>query len=477
MNSEPLKNSLPNSAEAEMNVLGSILLDNSVIQSLIGRITPDSFYNPVYHDIYQAMLKLDKNNNVIEPLTIKNIYGSIEHKTKLSDDELMQYLIEIIDFVPNAVYVETYINIIIEKEVERKLLANMDKIRHNILNNKLEYKEVLDSTEADIVDLLKNRNANDMVHISKAAQDYYDDLIKRGESNDKYIGIITDKYSELDKLTTGFKEGEFIILAARPAVGKTAFALNLASLFAHQDKSVVVFSLEMSVDQLMQRMYCMESSVDANKLKSGTLDNEEKVAISAANHQLQGLKIYFDDSGSNSIGDIRAKCRQLHHKNAIDILIIDYLQLINSDDKKNRQEEVSQISRSLKQLARELHIPVIALSQLSRSIETRDNKMPVLADLRESGSLEQDADMVMFLFKRSDIEGDDEYDSNFDNNTPKKEKEDNIRQVVLNISKNRQGGLGHVDFDFYSAQSKFIQSDPQLELIPNKKKKRKNNNN
>ncbi len=476
MNSETLKNSLPNSVEAEMNVLGSILLDNSVIQSLVGRITPESFYNPVYQDIYQAMIKLDKNNNVIEPLTIKNIYGSIDHKTKLSDDELMHYLIEIIDFVPNAIYVETYVNIMIEKEVERKLLANMDKIRHNILNNKLEYKEVLDSTETDIVDLLKNRNTNDMIHISKAAQDYYNDLIRRGESDEKYIGIITDKYPELDKLTTGFKDGEFIILAARPAVGKTAFALNLASLFAHQDKNVVVFSLEMSVEQLMQRMYCMESSIDANKLKTGTLDKDEKVAVSAANHQLQSLKVYFDDSGSNSIGDIRAKCRQLHHKNEIDILIIDYLQLINSDDKKNRQEEVSQISRSLKQLARELHIPVIALSQLSRSIETRENKMPVLADLRESGSLEQDADMVMFLFKRSDIEGED--DSNFDQTEGKKvkENEDNIRKVVLQISKNRQGSLGHVDFDFYSAQSRFIQSIEQLDLIPAKKKKRKNNN-
>lgn len=461
--------SLPKSLEAESYVLGSIFLDNSIIRSLKGRIEPDSFFNNLHQDIYKVMCKLDENGITIDPLTVKNLYGSIKSNAKVDEDVIVKKLMEIVESVPNTVYIDTYIDIIIEKAVERQLLKNMDDLRHNILNNRMEYKEVLDVTEKNIYDLLKNRNPNDIVSIEKAAKEYYEEISHRIEHQGEYTGITTGDYDVLDKLTTGFQPGEFIILAARPSVGKTAFALNLANLVAKQGHYVAFFSLEMSIEQIMQRMFCMQSLIDADKVKTGRLDESEKIAIQTARHELQKLKISFDESGSNTIGDIRAKCRQLKHKNELDLLIIDYLQLINNDDRKNRQEEVSQISRSLKQLARELNIPVIALSQLSRSIETRDDKRPVLADLRESGSLEQDADIVMFLFKRSDIE----QDSNFDEEESKPKDNENVRRIVLKIEKNRQGSLGHVDFEFYGAQSKFKQSTIQMEIEYKKKKKNK----
>lgn len=477
MENNESRNSLPSSIEAEMYVLGSILLDNSIIRSVRGRITIDSFSNEVNQDIYATMCKLDDNDEVIEPLTIKNIYGSIDSRSKLSEDEIIRHLIEIIDSVPNTVYLETYVNIVIEKEVERKLLKNIDYLRRNILNNKMEYKEIMNESEKNIYELLKMRNLNDIVSIKAAADEYYNELLKKGQEGYQFSGITTEDFPELDKITNGFQKGEFIIIAARPAVGKTAFALNLARLVAKNSQkhySVAFFSLEMSVEQLMQRMYCMEAMVDSDKVKKGKLDDEEKVSIQVAKNTLGDLSIYFDDSGSNTVADIRSKCRQLKQKDQIDMLIIDYLQLINNDDKKNRQEEVSQISRSLKQLARELEIPVIALSQLSRSIETRENKMPVLADLRESGSLEQDADIVMFLFRRSDVE--ESVDSNFEDDSDRPKKQENIQRIVLQIAKNRQGTIGKVDFDFYGAQAKFNQSPVQEELELKKKKKKKSDN-
>ncbi len=474
MESNEFRRSLPNSPEAESYILGSILLDNSIIRSLKGRIEPESFFNPIHQDLYTVMCKLDENGTLIEPLTVKNLYSTIKSKSGLNEDAILNHLTEIIESVPNTVYVDTYTNIIIEKAVERKLLNNMENLRKNILNNKMEYKEVLDDTEKNIYELLKNRNPSDIISIEKAANDYYTELIHRVERQGEYTGITTG-YERLDRLTSGFQPGEFIIIAARPSVGKTAFALNLASQVAKKGNSVAFFSLEMSINQIMQRMYCMQSMIDADKLKNGLLNEEEKVSIGVARHQLESLNIYFDESGSNTIGDIRAKCRQLKHKNQLDFLIIDYLQLINNDDRKNRQEEVSQISRSLKQLSRELNIPVIALSQLSRSIETREDKRPVLADLRESGSLEQDADIVMFLFRRSDIEQDTE--SNFEDETVKKTKDDeNIRRIILKIEKNRQGSLGHIDFEFYGAQSKYSESAIQEELEYKKKKKKKSTN-
>lgn len=476
MENNESKVSLPSSIEAEMYVLGSILLDNSLIKSARGRILVDSFSNTINQDIYATMCRLDDNMDPIEPLTIKNIYGSIDSKSKSSEDEIVQHLHEIIDSVPNTVYFETYIKIIIEKKVERDLLRNIDNLRRNIINNKMEYAEIMNESEKSIYDLLRMRNLNDLVHIKDAADEYYKEMERRGQEGKEYTGIITKEYTELDKLTNGFQKGEFVILAARPAVGKTAFALNLARLIALSDEkrySVAFFSLEMSVEQLMQRMYCMEAMIDSDNIKKGKLSVDELVLIGAARQRLGDLNIYFDDSGSNTIADIRSRCRRLKQKGQLDVLIIDYLQLINNDDKKNRQEEVSQISRSLKQLARELEIPVIALSQLSRSIETRENKMPVLADLRESGSLEQDADIVMFLFKRSDVEEQD--DSNFGDNDRDK-YEDNIKKIVLQIAKNRQGSTGQVSFDFYGSQAKFVQSENQDKVEPKKKKKKKSDN-
>ena len=314
MENNESKVSLPSSIEAEMYVLGSILLDNSLIKSARGRILVDSFSNTINQDIYATMCKLDDNMDPIEPLTIKNIYGSIDSKSKSSEDEIVQHLHEIIDSVPNTVYFETYIKIIIEKKVERDLLKNIDNLRRNIINNKMEYAEIMNESEKSIYDLLRMRNLNDLVHIKDAADEYYKEMERRGQEGKEYTGIITKEYTELDKLTNGFQKGEFVILAARPAVGKTAFALNLARLIALSDEkrySVAFFSLEMSVEQLMQRMYCMEAMIDSDNIKKGKLSVDELVLIGAARQRLGDLNIYFDDSGSNTIADIRSRCRRL----------------------------------------------------------------------------------------------------------------------------------------------------------------------
>lgn len=462
----------PQNIEAEIYVLGSVIIDNGIMASLKGRVASDDFFSPFHQNLYVCMERLEKAKRNIEILTLQEMYELVGFGKK---DDISEVLIAIISKVPNIAYVETYIEIIIEKSIERKLLKNLRELEKNIVNNKYEYNQILDMTETSIYEVIKERRTSDIIKINQAAEAYYDEAIKRSQTKDEVIGIDTG-YELLNKYTTGFKPGEFIIIAARPSVGKTAFALNLANGIASKnERNVAFFSLEMSVGQLMQRMYCLEGNIDGNNLRTGNLNNDELVALGVALQKFNQLNIYFDEGGSNTIGDIRAKCRQLHHKNQLDIVIIDYLQLISTSDKynRNRQEGVSEISRSLKLLARELNIPVIALSQLSRSIETREDKRPILADLRESGSLEQDADIVMFLYRREDIEPEDK--SALDDDFPKKSREnDNVRSIVLKIEKNRQGSLSHVDYDFYGAQSRYVESQIQEDLIYKKKKRKIN---
>ncbi len=464
----------PSNLDAEVYVLGSVILDNTIMASLKGKLKPSDFFLGVHKRIFEVMETLDKAGSVIDTVTIQEYY---EIKGFGKKEQILDTLIKILDQVPSTAYIDTYTDLVIEKSIERTLLQNINKLKNNIVNNKLSYNELLDEAENELYEVIKNRKTSDTVTISEAADEYYEEVIKRTENTGALTGIDTG-FEKVNKLTNGLQPGEFIILAARPAVGKTAFALNLARNCSKiGGKKVAFFSLEMSVSQIMQRMFCMTSMIESNKVRTGNLTEEEKVILGVARQDLQDLNIYFDESGSNTIGDIRAKCRQLKQSMGLDLLIIDYLQLINTTNKV-RHEGVSEISRSLKQLARELKIPVVALSQLSRSIETREDKRPVLADLRESGSIEQDADIVMFLFKRSDIE--DEIESVFDGETAEfsdnknKEEDENIKKIILKIEKNRQGQLGHIDFDFYGAQSYYTESRIQKDIYKKKKTKKAN---
>ena len=464
----------PSNLDAEVYVLGSVMLDNTIMASLRGKLKPTDFFLAVHRRIYEVMETLDRAGNVIDTVTIQEYYEVKGFGTK---ESILDTLLKIIDQVPSTAYIDTYTDIVLEKSIERVLLQNINKLKTNIINNKLSYNELLDEAENDLYEVIKNRKTSDTVTIAEAADEYYEEVIKRTEHSGTLTGMDTG-IKKLNKLTNGLQPGEFIILAARPAVGKTAFALNLArNCSAINGANVAFFSLEMSVGQMMQRMFCMSTMIEADKIRTGNLTSDEKITLGVARQELQNLNIFFDESGSNTIGDIRAKCRQLNQTHGLDLLIIDYLQLINTTNKV-RHEGVSEISRSLKQLARELKIPVIALSQLSRSIETREDKRPVLADLRESGSIEQDADIVMFLFKRSDIE--DEVQSVFDGETAefkqKPEEDENIKKIILKVEKNRQGQLGHVDLDFYGAQSYFTQSRIQQEIYKKKKQKKSKSN-
>ena len=456
----------PSNLDAEVYVLGSVILDNTIMASLRGKLKPTDFFLAVHRRIYEVMETLDRAGNVIDTVTIQEYYEVKGFGTK---ESILDTLLKIIDQVPSTAYIDTYTDIVLEKSIERVLLQNINKLKTNIINNKLSYNELLDEAENDLYEVIKNRKTSDTVTIGEAADEYYEEIIKRSEHKGTLTGLDTG-LPILNKLTNGLQPGEFIILAARPAVGKTAFALNLA-------KNCAGINGKMSVGQMMQRMFCMTTMIEADKVRTGNLSSDEKITLGVARQELQNLNIFFDESGSNTIGDIRAKCRQLNQSHGLDLVIIDYLQLINTTNKV-RHEGVSEISRSLKQLARELKIPVIALSQLSRSIETREDKRPVLADLRESGSIEQDADIVMFLFKRSDIE--EEVQSVFDGETAefkqKPEEDENIKKIILKVEKNRQGQLGHIDLDFYSSQSYFTQSRLQQEIYKKKKTKKSKNN-
>jgi len=465
-------NNNPHNLDAERYVLGSIFLDNTIISSLNGRLSPSDFYLKLHQNLYEVMQALDKSSIVIDALHVQEYY---EIKGYGSKESILDAIVNITESVPSTAYIDTYVDMVKEKSVERELLVNIGQLKNDILNNNLSYNDVLGNAEKKLYDVIRLQRTADTVIIGDAAEEYYNEVIKRSENKGELTGLDTG-YKKLNTLTNGFQKGEMIIIAARPSVGKTAFALNLAKNISEKGGAVGFFSLEMSVNQIMQRMYSMITHIPSDNFKKGTLSNEQKVQVGVARQTFQDYRIYFDESGSSTIGDIRNKCRQLKQTKQLDCVIIDYLQLINTENKV-RHEGVSEISRSLKQLARELEIPVIALSQLNRSIETRDDKMPSLADIRESGSIEQDADIVMFLFNRKDIE--DEEESVIDVQQEqidmppvvKDYEEDPIKDVVLLIGKNRQGSLGHIDFEFYGAESYFTQNKIQKELIRKKKRK------
>ena len=320
----------PNNLEAEVYVLGSIMLDNTIMASLRGKLKPTDFFKNEHRKIYEVMETLDKAGDVIDTVTIKEYY---EIKGFGKQETILETLVKILDQVPSTAYIDTYTEIVIEKSIERVLLQNINKLKNNIVNNKLTYNELLDEAENELYEVIKNRKTSDTISISDAAEEYYEEVIKRSQNKGELTGLDTG-YRRLNRLTNGLQGGECIILAARPAVGKTAFALNLAANCAEiTGKNVAFFSLEMSVGQIMQRLFCRYAFVDADKVRTGNLSEEEKIQLGVARQNLQNINIYFDESGSNTIGDIRAKCRQLKQSKGLDLLIIDYLQLINTTNK------------------------------------------------------------------------------------------------------------------------------------------------
>lgn len=464
--------SVPYSTEAENYVLGSAFLDNKLISGYIGKLVEDDFYDERNKKIYRAMVNLYNQNQKIELLTITEELKKIGEKV---DENYRVYLLDLIESVPSTVTTNLYVEIVEEKSLQRKLLKDMQNISDDILTSRLTFNEVLDKTEDKLVNLIRKRRTSQIMGIDRASEIVYEQIQKYTENKSDLTGLDTG-YEKLNKLTLGFQKGDLMILAARPSVGKSTYAINLAAQASKKGAHVALFSLEMSIEQLMMRLFSYQAEVELSNVRGGKLSSEEMLLLGLAKQEFSKMHIYFDEDSSSNIADIRAKCRQLKNEGKLDFVIIDYLQLITATSNRgNRQEEVSIISRSLKTLARDLDVPILALSQLSRSIEGRENKVPVLADLRESGSIEQDADLVMFLFRRADVEDNSVFgDEESENNLEQKNKRKNeMEEIVLSVAKNRQGPLDFIDYHFYGKYCRFKEQKITKELITKKKRRKK----
>lgn len=465
--------SVPFNTEAEVYVLGSIFIDNKIIDGLIGKLADTDFYEPRHVMIYRAMVNLRNSGNQVDVLSV------VEELKRLNYNDvpnISNYLVEIIDSVPSIASVKLYIEIVEEKAIERKLLHKMQGLSDDILNHRYELNDMLDKVESNIMEVIKLRRTSEFMTLTEAAEEVFEKINSYVGKDQEIIGLDTG-YPNLNKATLGFQKGDLMILAARPAVGKSSYAINLALQVAkNNDAHVAFFSLEMSIEQLMMRIYSYQAGVDLGKIRSGNLNNDELLLLSLAKEDLAKQKLYFDVSPSSNIADIRTKCRQLKNAGKLDFVVIDYLQLITAENSRgNRQEEVSKISRQLKTLAQELQVPILALSQLSRGVEDRENKTPQLADLRESGSIEQDADIVFFIYRRKDVEDQDVADQ-----LNEKLKEEQLQreskskkemlEVIISIAKNRQGPLQDFDYHFYGHLCRFTEQKEFRKPIGKRKK-------
>lgn len=439
----------PQSIEAEQAVLGAILLDSDVFISVLEYVSADDFYSRANQLIFEAMEELNRDDEAIDALTVQQKLNNMHMLENVGGYE---YIFQLANDTPTAANAEYYARIIEEKSLLRKLIQASNKIARDSFEQEESVSVILDEAEKSILNVAENRNRNGFIHIRDVvfeSMQNLDDLSKNGQD---VTGIPTG-YPDLDAMTAGLQPEELIILAARPAVGKTAFALNIAQNVAtKQDGVVAVFSLEMGAGSLVNRMICAEGSINAGHLRTGQLTEDEWSDLIVASGALSEADIYIDDTPGIRVTEIRSKSRRLlKERGRLDLIVIDYLQLIEGSGKRNenRQQEVSDISRQLKKIAKELHVPVIALSQLSRGVEQRQDKRPVLSDIRESGSIEQDADIVAFLYRDDYYErGEGEDD---DGGEPR--LEDNIVEVI--IEKNRSGARGTVKLIFTKEFNKF----------------------
>ena len=390
---------MPNNLEAEESVLGACFLSKYALQKATENLLPESFYNEKNAKIFSSMIALQEEKT---PIDLTTITSYLKKKNELNEVGGVEYLTEVLNFVPTASNVDYYIQTVEENAVLRKLIETANEIATEGYRNDESINEILDSSEKKILNIVKKRKSSEFRSIKEVLAKTQSDLERLSEFKNEITGLATGWY-DLDKLTTGLHPNEFIIIAARPAMGKTAFALNLATHAAMtQNKSVAVFNLEMSAEQLAMRILSSLGQIEGFKLRTGNLMNNDWKRINEAISQLSNTNLVIDDTPGITIGEIRAKCRRLaSSEKGLALVVIDYLQLISGGKNygANRQQEVSDISRSLKTLAMELNVPIIALSQLSRSVEGREDKRPIMSDLRESGSIEQDADIVSFLYR------------------------------------------------------------------------------
>ncbi len=417
---------IPCEIEAEIALIGCIFLDENVIYEVSDLLVPDDFYDQKNKLIYRTMLQLSKDGKSIDAATV---LSTLSANNILDQCGGVDYISKIADYGYSTSNVDSYVELIENASLRRNTINTLNSLAQNGYDNSVSAFDYLENVEKSIFELSKRRRVESFKSISIVSKNVLENTEKNATRNEDVIGLDTG-FQSLNKYTQGFQNGSLIILAARPAMGKSAMAMNLAVNIASKNKNghstVAIFSLEMSAEQLVERMIACDSSIRLSQIKSGRIVRNEWLRFTTSCSRLGALNLYFDDSSDSTIATIRAKCRKLKAESGLDFIVIDYLQLIESDQASQRasqQEKISKITRSLKLMARELEVPVLALSQLSRKVEERDDKKPIMADLRDSGSIEQDADIVMFLYR-------DEY---YNKSSERKGEADLI------IAKNRSG--------------------------------------
>lgn len=455
---------IPHDSEAEKAVLGAIFIDPEAIADASAVVQPEDFYERVNRLIFQAMLDLSDRGDAIDPLTLQD---ELTKKNQLDDIGGIAYISQLALSTPTAEHITYYAQIVHRKSLLRRLISASQKIISNAMDGSDDVTDILDNAESEIMNVSSENNTGGFRVIKDIINSTVEDINNIPDDGNMVTGLPTG-FSELDKMTTGFHDDELIIVAARPGVGKTSFALNVAQFVGlHTDKTVAMFSLEMSGEQLVQRMLASEGLIDSQHLRTGQLDEEEWKKLIVASGSLANTSIYIDDTPGIKMSEIHAKSRRLaKEKGNLGLIVIDYLQLIEGPKSESRQQEVSAISRQLKKLAKELHVPVIALSQLSRSVEQRQDKRPVLSDIRESGSIEQDADIVSFLY-REDYYRDKEDDGESDADKEVGAEDDNGEVEVI-IEKNRSGSRGTVKLMFSKPYNRFSNLDYAHDDAPQK---------
>jgi len=429
----------PHSVDAEVSVLGALLLDKDAIITVAEFLQSTDFYDDKHKSIYHCILELYEERVPIDVLTVSERLKKQKNLTKIGGSS---YLAEIVNKVPTAAHVEHYGKIVRDHATKRALMSASSKLFDISLDETLSADVVLDKAESEIFSLTQSHVTSGFLPVKATLAESFDRLDELHKQGSGLRGIPTG-FKDLDNMLAGLQRSNLIILAARPGVGKTSLALNIAQYVSvDQKRAVGIFSLEMSKEELVDRLLVAQADIDAWKLKTAKLDEDDFTKFSEAMGQLAEAPLFIDDTPALSILEMRTRARRLQVDVGIELLIVDYLQLARSRNLENRVQEVSEISQGLKNLARELKIPVLALSQLSRAVEQRGSKQPQLADLRESGSIEQDADVVMFLWR---------------------ENEENLENINLSIAKHRNGPLGRVEFFFKGDRIKFYGKEKKRE--------------
>ncbi|MFD1484997.1 replicative DNA helicase [Lacticaseibacillus baoqingensis] len=450
MDNQQIRRTPPFSKEAEQAVLGGIFLNPKKFVDAAEYVAADDFYMRANRLVYGAMTALQEEEVSIDVVTVQDY---LQSHNQLEDIGGVGYVIELADAVPSAANMVYYAKIVAEKAQLRRLIDTAENIAARGYDDQTDVPALLETASDEILQVADTTKRSGFRPIRDVLNQALEEIDKLYQNDQEITGLPTG-FKDLDKITTGLHEGELVILAARPAVGKTAFVLNIAqNVGTKTDKTVAMFSLEMGAEQLVNRMLCSEGSIDANHLRTGQLNEEEWQNLMVAMGSLSKANIYIDDTPGVRMAQIRSQCLKLQQEQDLGLVIIDYLQLIEGSGQENRQQEVSAISRGLKKLAKELGCPVVALSQLSRGVEQRQDKRPVLSDIRESGSIEQDADIVAFLYRDDyyrDEDGDDD-----DGGAPQDEQDNDVGEVEVIIEKNRSGARGTVKLLFVKSYNKF----------------------